>query len=141
MILKAVCLQDPVLTAEYATSYVGGMQQIKTGKNGKPYLKMLSYLLIVNDNVSLSVCVACTGDRRLPLDQHWPRRSQQHVRTRRGGVRCRAARHGPAQKQWRAAAGRCGAQACRRGIADMARPTYDMWAVVWYYTNIQLPKI
>ena len=33
-----------MLTAEYATSYVGGMQQIKTGKNGKPYLKMLSYL-------------------------------------------------------------------------------------------------
>ena len=33
-----------MLTAEYATSYVGGMQQTKTGKNGKPYLKMLSYL-------------------------------------------------------------------------------------------------
>ena len=33
-----------MLTAEYATSYVEGMQQTKTGKNGKPYLKMLSYL-------------------------------------------------------------------------------------------------
>ena len=36
--------EDPVLTAEYAVAYVKGMQQVKTGKGGKPVLKMLSSL-------------------------------------------------------------------------------------------------
>ena len=36
--------EDPVLTGEYAVNYVKGMQQTKTGKGGKPVLKMLSSL-------------------------------------------------------------------------------------------------
>ena len=36
--------EDPVLTAEYAVSYVQGMQQVKAGKGGKPVMKMLSSL-------------------------------------------------------------------------------------------------
>ena len=37
-------VEDPVLTGEYAVNYVKGMQQTKTGKGGKPVLKMLSSL-------------------------------------------------------------------------------------------------
>jgi beta-glucosidase-like glycosyl hydrolase len=36
--------EDPVLTAAYAVAYTQGMQQIKAGKSGKKYLKMLSYM-------------------------------------------------------------------------------------------------
>ena len=36
--------EDPVLTAAYAVAYTKGMQQVKAGRSGKKYLKMLSYM-------------------------------------------------------------------------------------------------